>query len=298
MKRFRSAFTLIELLVVIAIIAILAAILFPVFGRARENARRSSCQSNMKQMGLGILQYVQDYDEKYPMAYNYINDANSGGGYNQWSRLIQPYTKSEQLFVCPSDSNGGLVPTNNTAALTDNQVPRISYTANSALLPRKRKSTDLPSVVALSAVDETAKTIMLAEYPNDSSCVNGVSNASGTAIKSHRSANAYMTSASGGVFSGEYENGATLPTEVYALTADRAKTDIDACKTTPATTYFHITYVGAERHLEGSNYTFADGHVKWHRLAQTLDPNNFMWGTKYYPINSIPVRDAAGNPVR
>jgi prepilin-type N-terminal cleavage/methylation domain-containing protein len=61
-----SAFTLIELLVVIAIIAMLAAILFPVFGRARENARRSSCQSNLKQIGLGIMQYTQDYDERLP----------------------------------------------------------------------------------------------------------------------------------------------------------------------------------------------------------------------------------------
>src|SRR4028118_1774787 len=63
----RSGFTLIELLVVIAIIGILASILFPVFARARENARRSSCQSNLKQIGLGILQYTQDYDEKLPL---------------------------------------------------------------------------------------------------------------------------------------------------------------------------------------------------------------------------------------
>lgn len=138
---------------------------------------------------------------------------------------------------------------------------------------------------------------MLAEYPNDSQCVNGTSNASGTAIKSHRSANAFMTGAGGGQFSGEYQNSDTLPTEVYALTADKAKTDIDACKTTAATSYFHITYVGAERHLSGANYTFADGHVKWYRLAQTLQPNNFLWGTKYYPINSIPVKDQSGNPV-
>jgi prepilin-type N-terminal cleavage/methylation domain-containing protein len=61
----KFGFTLIELLVVIAIIAILAAILFPVFGRARENARRSSCQSNLKQIGLGAMQYTQDYDEQY-----------------------------------------------------------------------------------------------------------------------------------------------------------------------------------------------------------------------------------------
>ncbi len=68
-KNVSKAFTLIELLVVIAIIAILAAILFPVFARARENARRSSCESNVKQIMLGVLQYAQDYDEKYPTAY-------------------------------------------------------------------------------------------------------------------------------------------------------------------------------------------------------------------------------------
>ncbi|RYG66851.1 DUF1559 domain-containing protein, partial [bacterium] len=90
----RQAFTLIELLVVIAIIAILAAILFPVFGRARENARRSSCQSNLKQIGLGIIQYVQDYDEKFPSA---MSDQVSVNGTMlnavPWHFLIQPYIK-------------------------------------------------------------------------------------------------------------------------------------------------------------------------------------------------------------
>lgn len=110
----RSAFTLIELLVVIAIIAILAAILFPVFGRARENARRSSCQSNLKQIGLGIMQYVQDYDEKYPFTVN-VNgtppdaDYPDGSGqydgwfnYGTWRYFIHPYVKSAQVYKCPS----------------------------------------------------------------------------------------------------------------------------------------------------------------------------------------------------
>ena len=90
-----SAFTLIELLVVIAIIAILAAILFPVFARARENARRSSCQSNMKQIGLGMLQYTQDYDERTTLT-DYNNNYS-------WRDAIYPYVKSEQIFMCPSD---------------------------------------------------------------------------------------------------------------------------------------------------------------------------------------------------
>ena len=97
--RTKTAFTLIELLVVIAIIAILAAILFPVFARARENARRSSCQSNLKQIALGIIQYTQDYDERFPMGVTF----NSSPGQTV-NDLVQPYVKSDQVFVCPSDS--------------------------------------------------------------------------------------------------------------------------------------------------------------------------------------------------
>jgi prepilin-type N-terminal cleavage/methylation domain-containing protein/prepilin-type processing-associated H-X9-DG protein len=105
-----QAFTLIELLVVIAIIAILASILFPVFGRARENARRSSCQSNLKQIGLGIMQYTQDYDERFPLSRT--NNVSVGGTRNgaltdnvPWQYTIQPYVKSSQLFKCPSVKN-------------------------------------------------------------------------------------------------------------------------------------------------------------------------------------------------
>jgi prepilin-type N-terminal cleavage/methylation domain-containing protein/prepilin-type processing-associated H-X9-DG protein len=99
----RAGFTLIELLVVIAIIAILASILFPVFGRARENARRSSCQSNLKQIGLGIMQYTQDYDEKY-MFDRWFNTGNPER-YMNWAQAVQPYVKSRQLFACPSNTD-------------------------------------------------------------------------------------------------------------------------------------------------------------------------------------------------
>jgi len=119
-NNYRRGFTLIEILVVIAIIVILAAILFPVFARARENARRASCQSNLKQIALGILQYTQDFDEHYPLAYDgtftpqvfhtqtiagmpgtvYTTVGTTGA--ISWMDMIFPYVKSIQVFQCPS----------------------------------------------------------------------------------------------------------------------------------------------------------------------------------------------------
>ena len=113
----RRGFTLIELLVVIAIIAILAAILFPVFARAREKARQSTCTSNLKQIGLAIRMYSQDYDETFPnskiagMTSNYSEPAISNimipveRYYGGWPTLMAPYVKNTQLFWCPSDNN-------------------------------------------------------------------------------------------------------------------------------------------------------------------------------------------------
>jgi prepilin-type N-terminal cleavage/methylation domain-containing protein/prepilin-type processing-associated H-X9-DG protein len=96
---FQKGFTLIELLVVIAIIAILAAILFPVFAQAREKARAVTCLSNMKQLGLGIMMYTEDYDEVNPYVYG-----NNGHPDSSWCTIVMPYVKNVGVFSCPDDT--------------------------------------------------------------------------------------------------------------------------------------------------------------------------------------------------
>lgn len=115
-KKHKKGFTLIELLVVIAIIAILASILFPVFARARENARRASCMSNLKQVGMAAMMYVQDYDEFYPGRYSQNDvlppdgeDLSGGNNYWYWQQMLYPYTKNMQAFLCPSSDSTNIL---------------------------------------------------------------------------------------------------------------------------------------------------------------------------------------------
>ncbi len=119
-KRTRSGFTLIELLVVIAIIAILAAILFPVFAQAREQARKTVCLSNLKQLSLGTLMYVQDYDESFPLSFTPVVTSDAATfAWNgptvkstaAWQNVVQPYIKSYQLMICPDSflTNGNAI---------------------------------------------------------------------------------------------------------------------------------------------------------------------------------------------
>ncbi len=124
----RHAFTLIELLVVIAIIAILAAILFPVFAQAREKARQTSCLSNLKQIGIALTMYQSDYDSQYPPSQLGADSSHLVS----WPTMIQPYIKNENVFICPSTSPGSfaadtayLVPT--TKVYTGRTKTAVSF---------------------------------------------------------------------------------------------------------------------------------------------------------------------------
>ena len=147
MKKVRSGFTLIELLVVIAIIAILAAILLPVFAAARERARQSTCASNLKQLGIATMQYYQDFDEVMPWiacdqylpcgsnslfaeGYNYA----AGTGYIGWPDLLYPYVKSKGVYVCPdvsvTDSSHGQYATCTHYAMSIYYMDQTEYIPN------------------------------------------------------------------------------------------------------------------------------------------------------------------------
>jgi prepilin-type N-terminal cleavage/methylation domain-containing protein/prepilin-type processing-associated H-X9-DG protein len=139
-------FTLIELLVVIAIIAILAAILFPVFAKAREKARQISCSSNEKQIGLGIIQYVEDYDETYPV------DSSVNYWSNGWAVGVYPYVKSSGVFKCPDD------PTNATSP----NIP-ISYAINWNLINTSLEGGSNTTAENISAQNAPSSTVLLFE---------------------------------------------------------------------------------------------------------------------------------------
>lgn len=175
MRRKQSAFTLIELLVVIAIIAILAAILFPVFAQAREKARAISCLSNENQLGLGILMYAQDYDEAFPFGL----DSQWKIG---WPVAIQPYIKDYQVFRCPDDTNLNIAP-----FLTKSDMAwlgiTVSYGANGLMNPQNNdllgvmtpmaQSWISPESKSMASVGFPAETVLIADKHNTDAVANG-----------------------------------------------------------------------------------------------------------------------------
>jgi prepilin-type N-terminal cleavage/methylation domain-containing protein/prepilin-type processing-associated H-X9-DG protein len=232
-RRTTRGFTLIELLVVIAIIALLAAILFPVFSRARENARRSSCQSNLKQIGLGLMQYTQDYDERYPIGTidESLNSVYWGRG---WAANIMPYVKSTQLFKCPSDPGPA------TLVKTGEVRVAVSYAYNNNTM--RVSGIDTFVIKPLSAFTATTKTVLCFEVRKG-----------------------YMDSANIVEDYSPSGNGATLTGGNLGSGANSLQYATGELDNAGAQHQNNNFGAGAydTQHFEGANYLAADGHVKY-----------------------------------
>ncbi len=405
-------FTLIELLVVCGIIALLAAILLPALGRAREVAKSVGCMSNLHSIGLGLHTYVAAYDNWFPIDYQYNNGEQeaplaaitTGGldtaGYFHWTAKLEPdlytasvfyvdnnqanaaagspvtagpYPMQEPQYVCPSHTPHGFAPTNftsvripapppgqstETALVDDKQAPRLSYVANEAIMPRKKYCAEHDASwllnqykgtlagdtvfanydtatygtgwnnvsnlcqVAEDEITSPATTILVGEFSDDPSCIYGHSEGGNFAYKSHRPVNAVkiasiynMTGpgATNGIpsaadfrlFDGE-EYDTALGWQFYKLSVTDAMNDINSVtnwETNPANwnsaaDLDHITYLNPNAHKTGSNYLFVDGHAAQYTLSQTLDPNNYLWGTNMWSCVNKPLiqNSPADNP--
>jgi prepilin-type N-terminal cleavage/methylation domain-containing protein/prepilin-type processing-associated H-X9-DG protein len=232
MKLRRKAFTLIELLVVIAIIAILAAILFPVFAQAREKARQISCASNLRQLGLAINMYVQDYDEKFPFGgWMPPGEGGGGDGTNEWQNTVFPYVKNKQLYRCPSMSDLDEDPNDPTAWLW-NRNP-VGYMYNNRLAANR-------SPVNLGAVSNPADCFLLVDGHSDWGGRAGI-DAFGRQDTVWLMENTVFGRQSA-IITGDHANWAGN---------DRTW--------------------GLPRHNNGANFCFVDGHVKWYRSGEGRD---------------------------
>jgi len=268
----KLAFTLIELLVVVAIIALLAAILFPVFGRVREKARQTGCASNLKQLAFGFLQYEQDNDENAPcpsVVQSTTVNLTTGQG---WAGTIYPYVRSQGVYTCPSD----------TTVMPNGNYTEISYAININVAASSGGSYPIPDGAPStleSARTAPAKSVLFTEVRN-CPVVKTPFDPTNTV---YNAPFAYTYSpASNGVFLATCKDdtasncGAapinTVPAPVYATgymgrsIGDRYAIS-DGCGGTgvvPSRCFPSPTGI----HTDGSNFAFLDGHVKWLQGSQ------------------------------
>ncbi len=271
-KGSHRGFTLIELLVVIAIIAILAAILFPVFQKVRENARRASCQSNEKQIGLAAIQYTQDNDEAYP-----TSSANGRRGY---AGKIYSYIKSAGVYLCPDDPTG--VKTN----LDGNQETDypVSYGYNLNLINNGHDGGTLGQITS------PANTIQIFEVVNSHADL----------LNQNEGDSIIATGPDGNGTAGwiDIAGGSCSNPERYDTGIMGNPPEMGTCGSKGISYYNKPT----GRHSDGSVFGFADGHVKWLKGIQVStgygnDNPNCDQGTWHSPCVLRVLNQAAGTAV-
>lgn len=288
MSKSRKGFTLIELLVVIAIIAILAAILFPVFAQAREKARAISCLSNMKQLGLGLYQYSQDYDEQLiKNYYAFPSDPANGWGsngpvYYRWTHAVQPYIKNIGIMACPSSQyfNNSAYYTWSTSdtgpAGLGNWMPG-SYAVNSHVIGFANGcsvscTNTPPGIDGMASIDKPADTIEVAD------------SRSGWSDTKVLFANESVADCMAGMTSTNFQ-GNVLP--AYASSAVAGTGTGGTC----------ATCIGAYQSHQGKiNMIFFDGHAKAQRLTQTMQPNDLWAADSTTYTNAVLQTMEAGVP--
>jgi len=233
----QSGFTLIELLVVIAIIAILAAILFPVFAKVREKARQTQCISNEKQIALAVLQYTQDYDEMYPQSV-------ASDGYHQWYDMVQPYIKNGELYQGTAYGRGGVF---HCPDFPDIYGQGQQYAAMDGLFVYNGNNpSPLRQPWSLAAVDAPADKIMIAECGRNGAAPNPWGYETFLTLQGWW-ATSVMT---GGVYDPSKDNSAIGVQDHYNRDLVQTDTSWEGART--------LRY----RHTEATDVAFCDGHVK------------------------------------